>query len=272
MDPGDQWSTNAKTITDSALSNSVALESSSSTPKELDTQASSSKQPLSTGSHPGSAGNPSPLHLLSTDDVPPQSPQPAPDHPPPSSPQPAPDNSHPPPSKPGPSTGPHQPTDGHSLPSTPGLPPDFELPPWVEDFLGTPSPPSTGSHQLTDDHFPLRIPEVPPGLEDFLGMSPSNSGPSTWPHQLTEDVNSPPSTPDLPPVSPSNSGPSTTWPHQLTEDVHPPPSTPDLPPGFEGFLGKFMKGKFKRRISGYGPWNVVQKRAARSSGKRRFVC
>ena len=309
MDPGDQSPMNARISTDSASSNSVTLESSLSTSEELDTPASTSKQQLSTGPHP--AGNASPLHSVSTDDVPPQSPQQAPDHPPPSSRQQPKDYSTAPPSNPGPSTGPHELTDVHSPPSTPEIPPGFE------DFLGKFPPPlhpgpSTGPHQPTDDHSSPSTPEFPPGFE-FLGKfpPPSNPGPSTGPHQLVdyrwfedflsmstpqssgwhEDDHSPLNTPEVSPgleesvgmstppptgwheydhsppsttevspglevsigmsPQPSNPGPST-GPHQPTLG-HSPPSTPEVPPGFEDLrvLGKFMKGKFKRRISGY---------------------
>ncbi|KAF8503291.1 hypothetical protein F5888DRAFT_1631307 [Russula emetica] len=75
MDPGDQFSTNAEYLTDvSTILNSDSTTSSTSTSEELDT--ATSRQPLSTGSHPGPAGNPSPPHSassysVSTDDGPP---------------------------------------------------------------------------------------------------------------------------------------------------------------------------------------------------------
>jgi hypothetical protein len=111
MDPVDQSSTNAGYLTDESVVTWNTISSDSTASSESDT--ATSRQSLSTGSHPGQAGNPSPSHSVSTDD-PPQSPQPAPDLPPPSSPepstdnsppsspQPAPDSSHPPPSNPGP--------------------------------------------------------------------------------------------------------------------------------------------------------------------------
>jgi len=66
MDPGDLFSTNAGYLTDdSTTTNLDSTASSSLTSAELDT--ATSRQPLSTGSHPGPASNPSPSHSVSTD-------------------------------------------------------------------------------------------------------------------------------------------------------------------------------------------------------------
>lgn len=144
MDPEDQWSTNAGYLTDEeavtwkTISSDSSGSSSLTSPlAELDTATSSptgSHRGLIDDSppHPEPAGNPSPSNSASTNDPPPQSPQPTPDNPPPSSPQPAPDNSHPPPSNLGPSTGPHQPTNDDS---PPGTEPQHPGVPESEDFL-----------------------------------------------------------------------------------------------------------------------------------------
>ncbi|KAF8490849.1 hypothetical protein F5888DRAFT_1892444 [Russula emetica] len=105
---------------------------------------------------------------------------------------------------------------------------------------GSPSP----SHSVSTDDPPPQSPQPAPDL-------PPPSSPQPAPDS------SPPSSPKPAPDSshppPSNPGPST-GPQQPTDDHSPPSMEPQHPeaPESENILSKLMKGKFKRRISGYG--------------------
>jgi hypothetical protein len=58
-----------------------------------------------------------------------------------------------------------------------------------------------------------------------------------------------------------------------TTDDHSPPSMSKRPgaPKFENFFGKLMRGRFKRRISGYGPGDVVQRVSKETVGPSAYV-
>ncbi|KAN0116317.1 hypothetical protein V8E52_005936 [Russula decolorans] len=85
---------------------------------------------------------------------------------------------------------------------------------------------------------------------------PSQPGPAGDPppsHSVSKD--------DPPPSQPGPAGnPPPSHPVSPTDD-HSPPSAEPKQPGaseFEDFLDKLVKGRFKRRISGSGPGNVVE--------------
>ena len=159
MDPEDQWSTNAGSLADESTRtiSSDSTASSAPTPPEPDT--ATSRQPLSTGSHPGSSDN-------------------------------------------------------------------------------SPSDPGQADAAPTDDT--LQSYSVSTG--DLAPVHSASTGYSPPSHLVSTDY-SPPS-------------------HSvLTTDNYSPPSTSQNPgsPKSEKVLGKLMKGKFERRISGHGPGNVARR-------------
>jgi hypothetical protein len=188
MDPGGQSST----------------ASSSSTSSDSDT--ATSRQPLSTGSHPGPAGNPSPSYSVSTDYSPPSH-WVSTDNPSPSY-----------------SVSTDDVSPSYSV-STDYAPPSTDYSPpsrWVS--TDNPSP----SYSVSTDYSP------PSYLVSTDGLSPSYSGSTDY--------------------SPPSQSVST------TDDRSPPSTEPQHPGAPESdFFDKLMKGKFKRRISGHGPGNVVQR-------------
>ena len=109
-----------------------------------------------------------------------------------------------------------------------------------------PSPP----HSVSTDDSPPQSPQPAPDHPPPQSPQPAlDHPPPQSPHPAPDHPppQSPHPAPDHPP--PSNQGPST-GPHQLTGD-HSLPSSElqHLGAEFENFFGKFMKGKFKRRIN-----------------------
>jgi hypothetical protein len=136
----------------------------------------------------------------------------------------------PPPSHPGPA--------GNPPPSPPG--PPVGNPPLLP--LGLP----VGNPPLSPPGLPVGNPPPSP-----LGLPVGNPPPL---HSVSMDDH-----PPLPSRPAGNPPPSHSVP---TMDAHSPPSAEPQHPGtpeFENFIDKLMKGKFKHRISGYGPGNVVQR-------------
>jgi hypothetical protein len=117
-------------------------------------------------------------------------------------------------------------------------------------------PSSPGSHPGSTDDSPSHPPADNPSPSPPSHPGPAGNPPPSPPSPPGPPVGNPP---PLPPGPAGNPPPSHSVP---TMDVHSPPSAEPQHPGapeFENFFGKLMKGKFKRRISGYGPVNVVQR-------------
>jgi hypothetical protein len=126
-----------------------------------------------------------------------------------------------------------------------------------------PDPPRPSSPQPAPDPTPPSSPQ--PGPDP-----PHPSSPQPAPD------NSPPLSPQPAPdnshPTPSNPGTSTGS-HQLAVG-HSPPSMESQHPGVpesEKFFSELMKGKFKRRISGHGPGNVVQRELQGTVGPSAYV-
>jgi hypothetical protein len=119
----------------------------------------------------------------------------------------------------------------------------------------------------TDDLLPLHsLSSYSLSTDDLLPLRSVSTGYSPPLHSVPPD--DPPPSHSVPP--PDDPPPSHSVP---PPDGHSPPGVSQRPgaPEFENFLGKFMKGRFKRRISGYGPGDVVQRESTGTVGPSAYV-
>lgn len=140
-----------------------------------------------------------------------------------------------------------------------------------ESDTATSGPPATGSHPGSTDASPSH-PGPPGNPSPWHSVSADNFSPQSPPPAPDPPPSNPQPAPDNSHPPPASPGPST-GPHQLA-DGHSPPSTESQHPGVpesEKFFSELMKGKFRRRISGYGPGNVVQRELQGAVGPSAYV-
>jgi hypothetical protein len=145
-------------------------------------------------------------------------------------------------------------------------------------------PSSTGPHPWSADDSLSPSPSYhyspPSDLVAMDDLSPSYSVSTDYsPPSYWVSTDSPPplhsvSTVDPPPSPPGPAGDPPPSHSVSTTDGHSPPSAEPQhsgAPESENFLDKLMKGKFKRRISGHDPGNVVQRELQGTVGPRACV-